>query len=681
MSICQLCAQIASEPWAPPPGDIRTFWPGPGDTGFGTRHYQEMLFSKRFPIYDDSGKLRGSSRDTMQSYYLEMSKGTYKVDGQVSAWVQLPYPEAWYGRDVATGGVDDSTGPIWRVALDAVKALEAADPDFDWTIYDQRNPFGIAGPDPDIPDGYVDHLIVVHAGVGQEAGGGAQGSDAIWAHSWQIDDASGLGPAAQGGYQVDPTTSEARPDGVWVGRYTVDPEDGGTGMFSHEFAHDLGLPDEYDTTRNGFSPSANWTLMAEGNWLGRKWGLMTRPAPMNVYDKTALGFITPRVVEVGESGTYRLKTAATGKADDVAVKVELPDEYRETVLSGKKDAHNPELWSGMGNSLENDWTVWDAKSGEALEVAVPAAGGALAFDSWYEIEDGFDFGFVQVSTDEGATWTSLAGDHTVDAGSGNPALSGASGGGVAGTDAPVWEAESYPLKVYAGKTVRVRFRYLTDGGLAYRGWEVTNVSLPGTAGPVAFGGADTGYLDPDTPWQSVDGVFGKDYERYYLAEYRARDGFDGALANVNNGKLMSPTEFFPYNTGLHLISCDTFYGDNNVSAHPGEGAWMVVDAHPIPDMMSNGEPWLTRFQVRDAAFSTKPTPDLRLTPWMNAPETLLLPGRAAQPSFDDSKVWWYDWAPTAGVKIDELGVTLTVTAMDAKSLTLRVHGADEVEQQ
>ncbi len=34
------------------------------------------------------------------------------------------------------------------------------------------------------PDGYIDHFQAVHAGEGEETGGGAQGTDAIWSHRW-----------------------------------------------------------------------------------------------------------------------------------------------------------------------------------------------------------------------------------------------------------------------------------------------------------------------------------------------------------------------------------------------------------------------------------------------------------------------------------------------------------------
>ena len=50
------------------------------------------------------------------------------------------------------------------------------------------------------------------------------------------------GPAGckLGGYNLPGTE-------LWVGDYTIEPENGGVGIFAHEFGHDLGLPDLYDT--------------------------------------------------------------------------------------------------------------------------------------------------------------------------------------------------------------------------------------------------------------------------------------------------------------------------------------------------------------------------------------------------------------------------------------------------
>jgi len=47
--------------------------------------------------------------------------------------------------------------------------------------------------------------------------------------------------------------------GLWVGDYTMQPENGGLGVFAHEYAHDLGLPDQYDTAGgdNSTEPAAS----------------------------------------------------------------------------------------------------------------------------------------------------------------------------------------------------------------------------------------------------------------------------------------------------------------------------------------------------------------------------------------------------------------------------------------
>ena len=93
------------------------------------------------------------------------------------------------------------------------------------------------------PDGYIDHFQSVHAGEGEETGGGAQGTDAIWSHRSYAN--AGF-PAPQGP-DVDGATVPfgglpIACSSKWIGDYTIEPENGGVGVFSHEFGHDLGLP-------------------------------------------------------------------------------------------------------------------------------------------------------------------------------------------------------------------------------------------------------------------------------------------------------------------------------------------------------------------------------------------------------------------------------------------------------
>jgi immune inhibitor A len=328
--------------------------------------------------------------------------------------------------------------------------------------------------------------------------------------------------------------------------------------------------------------------------------------------------------------------------------------------------------------VNNAWVVWNdtPAPGAARAFSVPAAGGDLTVAAWYEMESGYDYGFVEVSTDGGGgDWTALAGDHTVDAGSGSPGLNGASGGGNAGEATPAWESETYSLDAYAGQTVQLRFRYLTDATVSYRGWEVTNVSVPSDPANVTFGGADTAYLDPDTAWTQVNGSTAEWSTRYYIAEFRNRTGFDATLGSVYNRRTDLAADWFPYNTGLHVIYRDTFWADNDVGLHPGEGGWMVLDAHPVPDMKALDMPWRTRIQARDAAFSTRASKGMWLTPWIDTPEKLWLPGRKAQPTFDDSRTWWFPWAPDAGVLTEQLGVRMTVENQHSTGMKLKVRGA------
>ena len=80
-----------------------------------------------------------------------------------------------------------------------------------------------------------------------------QGEDAIWSHRWYAFQATTgvTGPASTrlGGTQIGNT-------GLWAGDYTVQPENGGLSSIAHEFGHDLGLPDHYDTAARARTRSA-----------------------------------------------------------------------------------------------------------------------------------------------------------------------------------------------------------------------------------------------------------------------------------------------------------------------------------------------------------------------------------------------------------------------------------------
>jgi Immune inhibitor A peptidase M6 len=123
------------------------------------------------------------------------------------------------------------------------------------------------------------------------------------------------------------------------------------------------------------------------------------------------------------------------------------------------------------------------------EVTVTGAG-LLEFDHYYQTELGWDFGFVQVSTDGGETFTSVActGTTTDHNAAADPAIASQvpgytgpdeTGDGSVGTAAePVHATCDLPD---AAGAVLLSLRFMTDAGVNFDGWHVKNLTLDGTA--------------------------------------------------------------------------------------------------------------------------------------------------------------------------------------------------------
>ncbi|MEX1102991.1 MAG: immune inhibitor A domain-containing protein, partial [Dehalococcoidia bacterium] len=280
--------------------DNNTFWV----PDFSPEHFNNMLYTKEGITERVRPDLTGPdgqpgidiSGYTMKNMYEEMSKGAYTVDGSATPWVTVPHSEGWYGAsrcflsDAGTfeagaiqsmNGHPDNPGGPGTMATDAVDALAASQPDFPWADYDVEDQGDIDGDGNFLePDGIVDHLVLVHAGEDKSGGGGAQGVYAIWAHSSTV----------AGGHEVPGTDIE-----VW--NYIVQPEDSGVGVFAHEYGHDLGLPDLYDTSGNGESAVDFWDLMSTGSHSGPIF--QSLPTHMGLWDKWVLGWADPLILTPG----------------------------------------------------------------------------------------------------------------------------------------------------------------------------------------------------------------------------------------------------------------------------------------------------------------------------------------------------------------------------------------------
>ncbi|WRP06515.1 peptidase M6 [Rossellomorea aquimaris] len=145
----------------------------------------------------------------------------------------------------------------------------------------------------------------------------------------------------------------------------------------------------------------------------------------------------------------------------------------------------PVPWKSVANPLGGDNQVLWANKGDELDSAIifdadlsSVDSATLNFDNLIDIEEQWDFGVVQVSTDGGDTWTSLANENTRSdvVEEGYPKIKENLPGFTGHYED--WKQESFDLSEYAGQKVLISFRYLTDWGYNDSGWFVDNIEIP-----------------------------------------------------------------------------------------------------------------------------------------------------------------------------------------------------------
>jgi hypothetical protein len=134
-------------------------------------------------------------------------------------------------------------------------------------------------------------------------------------------------------------------------------------------------------------------------------------------------------------------------------------------------ASGPALYSTDADN-HNDIIVQD--------VSVPAGSPQLTFDAAWDLETTFDFGYAQVTTDGGDSYTSLACTDAVDDNAGDNVGPGFGPGFNGFNDAPTFAPQTCDLSAYAGTTVGLAFRYFSDSNTHGDGFWVDNVAVDGS---------------------------------------------------------------------------------------------------------------------------------------------------------------------------------------------------------
>ncbi|GAA1695700.1 immune inhibitor A [Kribbella yunnanensis] len=622
--------------------DNSTVW----QSDYSQKYFQDLYFGK------------GNS---VKKYYEKQSSGRYTVDGTVTDWVKVKYNEARYGRSNGKPCAANNCNNVWALIADSVnqwvadqkaKGRTTAQIQADLKSFDVWDRYDFDGDGNfNEPDGYIDHFQIVHAGGDQADGDPWQGEDAVWSHRWSVQYPGGPANNPKGGSQIGDT-------GLWVSDYTIQPENGGISVFAHEFGHDLGLPDHYDTSGPAIENSVNWwTIMAQSRVSkATDGGIGEQAADFGAWDKLQLGWLDYEIVAAGQNRTLELGPHEynTKKAQGLVVTLPKKSVTHELVTPA---AGTKSWWSGQGNQFTHTMN---------RQVTLPAGAASLTFQANWDIEDcgpdPCDYAYVEVN--DGTGYKPIAGSIT----------KAAEGNGIDGTSTG-WVPATFDLSAYAGKTVGLQFRYTTDPAAGGKGFFADEIKVTSGDTTVLSSGAET---TPDgwtlNGFSTVGASYTTQHDNYYLASHINYVNYDAHLktgpynfgfANTAPDKV----EHFPYQDGLLLWYWDTSQEDNNTNEHPGQGLVLPIDSHPVPINRLDGQLWRPRVGGYDAPFGLEKADSFSLHLNGNAS---YIRGQAGVSTFNDSKPFWFAEQPMAGVKVPNNGVNIKVLSRNGTSIKVQV---------
>ena len=215
-----------------------------------------------------------------------------------------------------------------------------------------------------------------------------------------------------------------------------------------------------------------------------------------------------------------------------------------------------------------------------VDVAVPAAGGTLSMKLAYNIEEDFDYAYVEVAGPAGSgAWTALP-TAAIDPDTGHDADEA----GIDGASA-AYQPLTATSRPYAGRpsacgsatrpTAPRRVRTRRWAGPA--SWSTTSRSSRAAprCSPTARRPSPNGWTL--TGSRSVAASFTTAYDQFYLASYRAYTSYDKYLQTgpYNFGFPAKPdfVEHFPYQNGLLVNYWDTSYSRQQHERPPRSAGW------------------------------------------------------------------------------------------------------------
>ncbi len=594
-------------------------------SSYPASHYKNLLFSTT-----GFNGPQGQTLDSAYQYYQAVSGKTFFFTGDVKGWYTASQNADYYGANDADTGSDANVTELVKEAVSqAVANMSAAE----LATYDVEDPYDFNdNGNLNEPDGIIDHVMIFHSSIGEETGGGKLGDNAIWSHRYYVDQSTQ-------GYSLPGSSKK-------LFGYTIQPIDAATGVCTHEFGHDLGLPDEYDTTDNtnkDGSPVGFWSLMSGGSWTGALAG--TKPSGFSPYARSYLQtkykgkWLNEREISLDSIPRSGMEvTLNQASNQDLVNQVSIPLPAAPIAFKAPYQG-SYQYYSGQGDMLSNSmsFTANLPATSEKLTLAMQA--------SW-EIEADYDYMQVKVNG------VAIAGNYTKSVNAINSArhiITGKSSSISAAVGSDAWVGLEYDLSAYAGKAVTIEFTYVTDEAAIESGITIDNISIKQGATELYADNAEVAGKATLAGYSRITSTRPGAASRY-LIQLRSHNGVDAGLKDEG------------FDPGVLLWLEDFSYYDNNVSDHPGHGLIGVIDADQ--NRISAGS---TDVQIRDAAFST-----VRQTAYKG--DTNLSPVSL----FDDSLDYSAPLQPQAGMMLQKLGLTMQVVsqASDNSTAVIRLANAN-----